>query len=75
MLNFEIAACFQSAFIHCSVWKVGWAVCSCSALLGAWRQLTGKDQVDTGAILENEKFNTGLYLFFHISEKKINSTL
>lgn len=41
----------------------------------AAQPFTGKDQVDTGAVLEHEKFNSVLGLFFYISEKKINSTL
>lgn len=35
----------------------------------------GKDQVDTGAVLGNEKSNSVLVLFSYISEKKKNSTL
>lgn len=35
----------------------------------------GKDQGDTGPILEGEKSNSILDLFFYVSEKKIKSTL
>lgn len=35
----------------------------------------GKGPMDTGTILENQKFNNVLDLFSYIYEKKINSTL
>lgn len=72
---------FQIAFTHCSVWRVAlvvlwaWDVCGCSALLGHGGRAAGKGQGDTGPILEGEKSNSILDLFFYVSEKKIKSTL
>lgn len=81
MLNFEIAACFKLLLLTAQSGEWLWLCCGPGMSVAAqhcWGhggRAAGKDQGDTGPILEGEKSNSILDLFFYVSEKKIKSTL